>query len=223
MWKFKSASDAGCPHLTSLNDNKGRQTWEFDPTAGTPEQRARVEELRAAFTANRHKQKSSADELLRLQVADKIAAKKHRPPSTELKSGEVPSAERVEQHLLGAISFYECLQQDDGHFPGTMEQLYRLLLLADTPGGASVTHNSSSCGATPAAEHLQTACSGVQTTVICHCTAKHYHLGPRHAADTRSDPTGRGPPVAHCWLCMLTQASAATRPESNTLRTMVWC
>jgi cycloartenol synthase len=120
MWKFKSASDAGGPHLVSLNDNKGRQTWEFDPNAGTPDQRARVEELRAAFTANRHKQKHSADELLRLQVADKIAAKKYSPPSTELKPGEIPSAERVEQHLLGAISFYECLQQDDGHFPGMM-------------------------------------------------------------------------------------------------------
>lgn len=26
--------------------------------------------------------------------------------------------ERVEEHLKGAISFYECLQQDDGHWPG---------------------------------------------------------------------------------------------------------
>lgn len=120
MWKFKSASDVGGPHLVSLNENKGRQTWEFDPNAGTPEQRARVEELRAAFTANKHKQKHSADELLRLQAADRIAAKKYSPPSTELKPGEIPSAERVEQHLLGAVSFYECLQQEDGHFPGMM-------------------------------------------------------------------------------------------------------
>jgi cycloartenol synthase len=26
--------------------------------------------------------------------------------------------ERVAEHLRGAISFYECLQQDDGHWPG---------------------------------------------------------------------------------------------------------
>jgi hypothetical protein len=76
-------------------------------------------EMRAAFTANRHKQKHSADELLRLQVADKVAANKYSPPSTELKPGKIPSAERVEQHLLGAVSFYKCLQQDDGHFSGT--------------------------------------------------------------------------------------------------------
>lgn len=120
MWKFKSASDIGGPLLVSLNENKGRQTWEYDPNAGTPEHRARVEELRAAFTANRHKQKHSADELLRLQSADRIAAKKYSPPTTELKADEIPSAERVEQHLLGGISFYECLQQEDGHFPGMM-------------------------------------------------------------------------------------------------------
>jgi cycloartenol synthase len=123
MWKFLSASDSGGhPHLTSLNGHKGRQTWEFDPNAGTPEQRARVEQLRAAFTANRHVQRHSADELLRLQCADKIAAKQHAPPTEPIAEGQVPSAERVEQHLKGAISFYECLQQDDGHFPGMVLQ-----------------------------------------------------------------------------------------------------
>lgn len=121
MWKFKSASDIGAPNLVSLNQNQGRQTWEYDPAAGTPEQRARVEELRAAFTANRHTQKHSADELLRLQAADRIAAKKHSPPTTQLAADEVPSAERVQQHLLGAVSFYECLQQEDGHFPGELQ------------------------------------------------------------------------------------------------------
>ena len=66
MWVFKTASDSGGhPLLHSLNGNVGRQTWEWDPEAGTPEERARVEELRAQFTKNRLTQKSSADELLR--------------------------------------------------------------------------------------------------------------------------------------------------------------
>jgi hypothetical protein len=30
----------------------------------------------------------------------------------------VPSADTVAAHLRGGISFYECLQQEDGHFPG---------------------------------------------------------------------------------------------------------
>lgn len=121
MWVFKSASDSGGhPHLVTLNGHKGRQTWQFDPNAGTPDQRAKIEQLRAAFTANRHKQHHSADELLRLQCADKIAAKKHSPPTEPNKDCAIPSAERVEEHLKGAISFYECLQQEDGHFPGQL-------------------------------------------------------------------------------------------------------
>jgi len=60
MWKFLSAS-SGAPcggnKLFSPNNFQGRQTWEFDEGAGSAEERAKVEELRAAFTANRHKQK----------------------------------------------------------------------------------------------------------------------------------------------------------------------
>lgn len=119
MWKFRSASDqGGHPYLVSLNGCKGRQTWEFDATAGSPEQRAKVEELRAKFTANKLVQHHSADELLRLQCADKIASKNFSPPTAPLEDGDVPSPERVEEHIKGAISFYECLQQEDGHFPG---------------------------------------------------------------------------------------------------------
>jgi hypothetical protein len=259
MWRFHSASGSAPVHgdkLFSLNGHQGRQTWEFDADAGTPEERARVEELRAAFAANRHTQKhrwgrlwgrrgfgaaaaaaawavggprgawgggrhaaaaaappvcrggppgraskidppppppnshphpDSADELLRLQVAAKVAAKKHAPPAAPLPEGEPVTAERVDAHLKvgggggggqalgsgssqqqqrrrraraaagpreaagsgrgpvagaaarhraasqppnlaltppptpppqGAVSFYECLQADDGHFPG---------------------------------------------------------------------------------------------------------
>jgi cycloartenol synthase len=145
MWRFLSGSSGaphGGEHLFSLNDFKGRQTWEFDPKAGTPEQRAKVEELRAAFTANRHTQKHrceqlwvvvavrcwmevslppffslhppsspksntpppqstppSSDELLRLQAADRVAAKGAAPPSDPLPEGEPVTAERVEAHL----------------------------------------------------------------------------------------------------------------------------
>ncbi|KAL6746722.1 cycloartenol synthase [Haematococcus lacustris] len=123
MWRFISAGNTpgadgkAQPLLHTLNQHQGRQTWEFDPSAGTPGDRSRVEELRAIFTKNRHTQRHSSDELLRLQCASKIAAKAHAPPSTPLPPGD-PSAERVQQHLQGGIAFYECLQQEDGHFPG---------------------------------------------------------------------------------------------------------
>ena len=66
MWKFVTASDSdGHPLLRSLNGHQGRQVWVYDAQGGTPEERARVEELRQDFTANRLQQKHSADELLR--------------------------------------------------------------------------------------------------------------------------------------------------------------
>ena len=119
MWKLVSAGDSnGDPYLVSLNGNKGRQTWVFDPQAGTAEDRARVEELRTQFTANRHTQHHSSDELLRLQCADRIANKGFRPPQTPLDPKDPVTAERVKEHLLGGLAYYESLQQDDGHFPG---------------------------------------------------------------------------------------------------------
>lgn len=66
MWRFTTAWDSdGHPHLRSLNGHVGRQVWVWDPAAGTPEERARAEALRAQFAANRLRQKHSADELLR--------------------------------------------------------------------------------------------------------------------------------------------------------------
>ncbi len=46
----------------------------WDPAAGTPEQRKRVEELRQRFADNRLTQKHSSDELLRCAAAAAAAA-----------------------------------------------------------------------------------------------------------------------------------------------------
>lgn len=93
MWKFVSAGDSnGHPLLHTVNNHQGRQTWEFDPKAGNPALINKVEELRAHFTANRHTQKHSSDELLRLQCDDKIAKKKYSPPAQPLKPNEQASS-----------------------------------------------------------------------------------------------------------------------------------
>ena len=105
MWKLETAGDSANPYLRSLNGHQGRNTWTFQPEGGTPELRAQVEQLRAAFTANRLKQRHSSDELLRLQCAGKIASKLHTPPAEPLPGG-LPTAQRVAEHLRGAISFY---------------------------------------------------------------------------------------------------------------------
>jgi hypothetical protein len=143
MWRFVSAgaTPAGPgektpPLLYTLNNNVGRQTWIYDASAGTPEEREKVEQLRAAFTASRHTQRHSADELLRLQSASQVARKARAPPSTPLPPAGSPlPAERVEAHLAGAISFYECLQQvcpraGDGRAAPALCESVRFLAIA---------------------------------------------------------------------------------------------
>lgn len=66
MWKLKIAEDG--EWLSSVNNHIGRQHWEFDPTAGTPEELAQVEKVRRDFKKNRFRVKQSADLLMRMQV-----------------------------------------------------------------------------------------------------------------------------------------------------------
>ena len=68
MWRLSCASnDKDNPFLASTQSFQGRQTWDFDPDAGTKEERDEVERLRAQFTKNRLTHKHSSDELLRMQ------------------------------------------------------------------------------------------------------------------------------------------------------------
>jgi beta-amyrin synthase len=68
MWRLKIADGGKNPYIFSTNNFVGRQTWEFDPDAGTPEERAQVETARKYFYGNRFKVKPCSDLLWRFQV-----------------------------------------------------------------------------------------------------------------------------------------------------------
>uniref|UniRef100_A0A0E0BHT0 Terpene cyclase/mutase family member n=1 Tax=Oryza glumipatula TaxID=40148 RepID=A0A0E0BHT0_9ORYZ len=67
MWKLKFGEGASNPLLRSSNGFLGRETWEFDPNGGSPEEHAVVERLRRDFTRNRFTQRECSDLLMRMQ------------------------------------------------------------------------------------------------------------------------------------------------------------
>lgn len=67
MWKLRICESGG-PSLMSVNNYVGREYWEFDPNAGTSEEKAEVERFREEFQRNRFKTKQSADLLMQMEV-----------------------------------------------------------------------------------------------------------------------------------------------------------
>ncbi|KAH7527805.1 hypothetical protein FEM48_Zijuj05G0005300 [Ziziphus jujuba var. spinosa] len=114
MWKLKIAE--GGPWLTSVNNFVGRQHWEFDPDAGTPEERAEVERVRQEFKKNRHRNKQSADLLMRMQLTKENPCGPI-PPPVKVNETEELTEEAVTTTVRRALSFYSTIQAHDGHWP----------------------------------------------------------------------------------------------------------
>ncbi|KAG6627902.1 lupeol synthase-like [Carya illinoinensis] len=115
MWKLKIAE--GGPGLVSLNNFVGRQHWEFDPDAGTPEERAEVERVREEFKRNRLRTKQSADLLMRMQLRKENPLSGPIPPPVQVEETEVITKEAVITTLRRALTFYSSIQAHDGHWP----------------------------------------------------------------------------------------------------------
>ena len=67
MWRLKIGERPSNPLLRSPNGFLGREGWEFDPAAGTSEERAVVERLRQEYALNRFTQRECGDLLMRMQ------------------------------------------------------------------------------------------------------------------------------------------------------------
>lgn len=118
MWHLVSGGSSNDhPLLHTTNGHVGRQYWEFDPSRGTPEERAEVESMRARFTANRHKKRHSDDCFVRLAARQRIMEASIDIPENPIPQGTLP-ADRLKEHLVAAVKFYGCLQEPDGHWPG---------------------------------------------------------------------------------------------------------
>ncbi|CAN1340506.1 Lupeol synthase [Linum perenne] len=115
MWKLKIAEGGG-ELLSTTNGHIGRQHWEFDPNAGTPQEIAAVENIRQRFTHHRFSIKQSADLLMRMQKLTKENPSGRIPAAVKL-SDERITKEAVETTLRRGISFYSCIQAHDGHWP----------------------------------------------------------------------------------------------------------
>ncbi|XP_059447343.1 beta-amyrin synthase-like isoform X2 [Corylus avellana] len=116
MWRLKIADGGKDPYIFSTNNFAGRQIWEFDPNAGTPEERAQVEEARQNFYNNRCQVKPSSDLLWRMQFL-KEKNFKQKIPQEKVEDGEEITHEKATATLRRTAHFFSALQASDGHWP----------------------------------------------------------------------------------------------------------
>ncbi|XP_061358746.1 beta-amyrin synthase-like, partial [Gastrolobium bilobum] len=115
MWRLKIADGGNDPYLFSTNNFVGRQTWEFDPEAGSPEERAQVEAARLNFYNNRFRVKACSDLLWRFQF---LREKNFRQiiGSTKIEDEEI-TYQNTTAALRRATHYLSALQVTDGHWP----------------------------------------------------------------------------------------------------------
>ncbi|XP_024031865.1 lupeol synthase isoform X3 [Morus notabilis] len=116
MWKIKYGTGAEDPYLFSTNNFLGRQIFEFDPTAGTPEEQAQVEEARLNFYRNRHKVKPCSDHIWRLQMLREKNFKQ-TIPKLKIEDGVEITYEAADAAMKRSINFWSALQSPHGQWP----------------------------------------------------------------------------------------------------------
>ncbi|KAG6673257.1 hypothetical protein I3842_16G101900 [Carya illinoinensis] len=114
MWKLKISK--GGPDLVSINNFIGREYWEFDPNAGTPEEHAKVERAREEYKKNRYKTKQSSDLLMRIQLRKENPRRPMPPPATVKETEEI-TEKAVTITVRRALNNLSTLQAHDGHWP----------------------------------------------------------------------------------------------------------
>ncbi|XP_019170947.1 PREDICTED: dammarenediol II synthase-like [Ipomoea nil] len=117
MWKLKVAEGGG-PYMYSTNNYVGRQIWEYDPNAGTPEEREALENARREFRENRPEKGSHAcgDLIMRMQMIKESGIDVLNTPPIRLGDEEV-NYSAVTTAVRKAVRLNRALQARDGHWP----------------------------------------------------------------------------------------------------------
>ncbi|KAI7752720.1 hypothetical protein M8C21_019627 [Ambrosia artemisiifolia] len=122
MWKLKLSEGDEDSSVTSVNHHIGRQFWEYDPSAGTPEERSQIETMREEFTRNKLNVKHSSDLLMRFQFAsENRSSGLQKSQAVEAKhddDDDDDDEEVVVKTLKKALRFYSSLQGEEGSWPG---------------------------------------------------------------------------------------------------------
>ncbi|KAG5548956.1 hypothetical protein RHGRI_014359 [Rhododendron griersonianum] len=136
MWRLKVAESGGPyeAYLYSTNNFNGRQVWEFDPSYGSLEERAQVENARQLFTLNRSKVKPCADLLLQFELL-KGNNFQQTIPAVKVGEDEDVTYEAATTSLKRALRFSCAMQAKDGHWPaeiaGPLYFLPPLVIVSD--------------------------------------------------------------------------------------------
>ncbi|KAH6825430.1 cycloartenol synthase 1 [Perilla frutescens var. hirtella] len=115
MWRLKIAEGGG-KWVTTTNDHVGRQQWEFDPDAGTPEELSQIQTMRHQFNINRFRFKQSSDLLMRMQLRKENGIGEI-PAAIKVKETEEISESATITTLRRGIAYYSTIQAHDGHWP----------------------------------------------------------------------------------------------------------
>ncbi|XP_025810653.1 achilleol B synthase-like isoform X3 [Panicum hallii] len=126
MWRLKISEGAGA-WLQTVSNFHGRQVWEFDPDAGTDQERAKVEQLRREFSENRFRRRESQDLLMRMQFTGLDHLRADMPAAVKLEDGDEVTEEILQESLRRALGWMSDLQAEDGHWPGDFSGIMYLL------------------------------------------------------------------------------------------------
>ncbi|CAI9096989.1 OLC1v1033268C1 [Oldenlandia corymbosa var. corymbosa] len=119
MWRLQVATEADHGQKNGdINNSVGTCLWKFDADAGTPQERAQVENLRDEFRRNRFHVKLSANRLLRMQMTRDNSDDTYDIKLT--KEDRDVTKDVVTESLKRGLNYYSQLQAADGHWPCDM-------------------------------------------------------------------------------------------------------